>query len=174
MILSIRSMLPSDLEGKAYVHWKSWQETYPGLVTPAYLDGLTLEKCIENTKHRPGSIVVAEADGYICGFAAYGPCRDADLPDCGEVYALYVLQAYQHLKIGYALMNACVARLQEFSSVVVWVLQGNEPAIRFYERYGFHFDSTTAELLLGKPCVELRMVYEKPGTKKQTERSTIQ
>jgi len=34
-----------EIRGKAYVHWKSWQESYVGIVDAGYLARLTLEKC---------------------------------------------------------------------------------------------------------------------------------
>jgi len=42
----------------------------------------------------------------------------------------------------------------------VWVLKGNERAIRFYERYGFRFDGTEQEIKLGTSNTELRMIYD--------------
>ena len=35
----------AEIKGKAYVHWKSWQEAYSGIVDQRYLDSLTLDKC---------------------------------------------------------------------------------------------------------------------------------
>lgn len=35
----------ADMDGKAYVHWKTWHETYTGLMPQPYLDRVTLEKC---------------------------------------------------------------------------------------------------------------------------------
>ena len=32
-----------EKKGKAYVHWKSWQEAYRGLISQEYLDNLTIE-----------------------------------------------------------------------------------------------------------------------------------
>ncbi|MCI5773637.1 MAG: hypothetical protein MR210_03640 [Erysipelotrichaceae bacterium] len=34
-----------EVDGKGYVHYKSWQETYKGLVDSEYLKNLTEEKC---------------------------------------------------------------------------------------------------------------------------------
>ena len=34
-----------EIKGKAYVHWKSWHESYTGIVSQEYLDKLTFEKC---------------------------------------------------------------------------------------------------------------------------------
>jgi len=41
------------------------------------------------------------------------------------------------------------------------VLKGNDRAIKFYERYGFRFDGTEQEIMLGTPNTELRMIYER-------------
>ena len=42
----IKPMLTDDeIEGKGYVHYKSWQETYAGLIDAAYLKRMTEEKC---------------------------------------------------------------------------------------------------------------------------------
>ena len=52
MIIVIKKMESDDeIKGKAYVHWKSWQEAYSGIVDQRYLDSLTLEKC-EKTAYR--------------------------------------------------------------------------------------------------------------------------
>lgn len=161
MECTIRKMLPEDIEGKAYVHWKTWQEAYTGLVDQAYLEGLSVERSIERARRWPDNTLVAEAEGKIVGFACYGECRNEDMPDCGEVYAIYVLREYLGRKIGYALMNACFEALGAYPKIAVWVLKGNERAIRFYERYGFSFDGASAQIVLGTPCTELRLVYRK-------------
>ena len=150
-----------EINGKGYVHYKSWQETYPGLVDPAYLERHTLEKCI-NTAHKwSDNILVAKDGEKVVGFAGYGSYRDETLPEHGEVFAIYVLAAYQGKKIGYELMNAALDNLSNYKRVALWVLKGNDKAIRFYERYGFRFDGTEAEIMLGTPNTELRMIYER-------------
>lgn len=88
----------AETEGKAYVHWKSWQETYPGLVDGEYLRNLTLEKCVKTAFQWPDNILVAKENDRVIGFAAFGAYRDDTLPDTGEIYALYVLQSHQGKK----------------------------------------------------------------------------
>lgn len=162
MRLQIEAMKPEDMDGKAYVHWKCWQETYAGLIDPGYLKGqITLAFCQDIARKWPDSILVAKLDGTVVGFVGYGPCRDPALSHMGEIYSIYVLRACQKQKIGYALMNAAFERLHTFSDIAVWVLQGNEPAIRFYERYGFAFDGISQEIDLGTPSMELRMIYHR-------------
>lgn len=155
----IRDSCPDDIDGKAYVHWKSWQETYAGIISQSYLDQLTLEKCQNNARRWSDNIIVAEVNGSVVGFAGFGSSNDTDVATCGEVYAIYVLREYQHHKIGYALMNACLEKLSSNTKIVVWVLQKNEQAILFYRRYGFVLDGQTKELILGTPEVVVRMSY---------------
>ena len=49
-----------DMDGKGYVHWKSWQETYTGLVDSTYMERLTLERCVEMAHRWPRNILVAK------------------------------------------------------------------------------------------------------------------
>ena len=91
----------------------------------------------------------------------YGAYRDNTLPANGEIYGIYVLAEYHGMKIGYELMNAALKMLSEYKRVALWVLKGNDRAIRFYERYGFRFDETEKKILLGTPNTELRMIFER-------------
>ena len=89
------------------------------------------------------------------------PAKDPTLSNYGEIFALYVLQEYHGKKVGYELMNAAFKKLSNFKNIVVWVLKGNEKAIRFYERYGFHLDGEEKEIILCSPRKEIRMIYKR-------------
>ena len=147
-----------DKNGKGYVHWKSWHETYTGLIDPAYMEKLTLEKCIDMAHRWPDNILVAKDGNNVVGFVGYGESGDDAFADCGEVFAIYVLADYHGQKIGYDLMNAAFEKLADYKKIAVWVLKGNDRAIKFYERYGFRFDGTEKEIKLGTLNTELRMV----------------
>ncbi len=133
----------AEIRGKAYVHWKAWQEAYPGLVSPAYLEKLSLEKCEEIAFRRPENTLVAKDGERVLGFVCYG---GGDDPDTGEIFALYVLAAYYGTGLGRRLMDAGLERLRECPEVRLWVLQGNARAIRFYEKCGFRPDGAEKEL----------------------------
>lgn len=147
--------------GKAYVHYKSWHETYAGLIDDAYLDAFTLEKCISTAKRYPDNVFVAKDGDRVIGFVGYGPYRDETVPKAGEVFGIYVLSDYHKKRVGYDLMCAAAERLAGFERIALWVLDGNERAIRFYERFGFRFDGASTEIMLGTPRLERRMVYER-------------
>lgn len=101
--------------------------------------------------------------GQVIGFVGFGAYRDETLPEHGEVFSIYVLKEYQGQGVGYELMNAALGRLADDPKIAVWVLEGNDKAIRFYERYGFRLDGGSAEIMLGSPGTELRMIYQREG-----------
>ena len=153
----------AEIAGKGYVHYKSWHETYVGLIDPRYLESVTLEKCVGIAHRWPDNIMVAKDGDKVIGFVGCGAYRDETLPGHGEVFALYVLKEYHGQRVGYELMNAAFEKLSDYQKVAVWVLKGNDKAIRFYERYGFRFDGGSAEITLGGPNIELRMICQQEG-----------
>lgn len=47
-----------EINGKGYVHYKSWHETYTGLIDMGYLERHTLEKCTAIAHKRLENIIV--------------------------------------------------------------------------------------------------------------------
>ena len=148
-----------EMQGKGQVHYRSWQESYAGLVDEGYLARMSEEKCVALARKWPQNTIVAKENGKVVGFS----CYSTDENNNGEVVALYVLQSHQGRKIGYALMNAAVEKLADCGSIMLWVLKGNEHAIRFYERYGFQTDGTEAPITLGTPNTMVHMVLQNNG-----------
>ena len=162
MGIIIKKMETDDeIRGKGYVHYKAWQEAYPGLVDQNYLDKMSLEKCEEIAYRWLDNILVAKDSGRVIGFVGYGKCRNEDLTDAGEVFAIYVLKEYYGKGVGKALMDAALNLLRDYSQIAVWVLEGNKRAIKFYEKCGFRSDGKTEEITLGTPVVEMHMVMKK-------------
>ena len=147
-----------ELCGKGYVHCTAWQEAYRGIVSDRYLDTMTVEATTARARKFPENTLVAKDREKVVGFAVYGPSRDEDLMDAGEVVAIYVLSAYYGRKIGYRLMNEAFSRLREYDTIFVWVIENNERAIRFYHKYGFEFDGRKKQWNLGTPVSIVRMI----------------
>ena len=162
MSIVIKKMESDDeIQGKAYVHWKSWHEAYTGIIDQRYLDSFTLDQC-RNTAYRwPDNIIIAKDGDSVVGFAGYGRYRNDELENTGEVFAMYVLSEYCGKGVGYRLMKAALSQLAEYPRIAVWVLKNNERAIRFYERCGFRFDGREETLVLGSPIIEARMLMER-------------
>lgn len=145
MGIQIREATPEDAASIARVHVDSWRSTYAGIVPAEYLAMLSYRNRESLWKEllttdRPGtSYFVADAGaGDIVGFASAGPEREGDRTYRGELYAIYILEEYQRMGLGRRLFSCVTRRLLSdgFSSMLLWVLEDNHPAIRFYESLG--------------------------------------
>lgn len=158
----IRKALPQDAQGIGYVHYHAWLETYTGLIDSEYLKTLSVQrstKIFESTECR--DVFVAVEDGKIVGFCGYCKARDEDLPDdCGEIYGIYILKAYQKGGAGRKLLDSALSELESngFKNAVLWVLDTNKNAIDFYEHSGFVFDGAEKEEILVTSIREKRYV----------------
>ncbi|MDA8514779.1 GNAT family N-acetyltransferase, partial [Citrobacter sp. Igbk 14] len=126
-----------------------------------YLEGLTPEALVNRyTFGRMGlrmpSTFVAVDGSAIRGFATVGPCRDNDLPNFGELMALYVDPAWLGAGLGGLLMTAARERLRAVgvTDAVLWVLDANIRARHFYEREGWRPDGTWRTADFGTSSVE--------------------
>ena len=138
MPITIKPMeTDEEIQGKAFVHGKCWQETYPGLVSQEYLSKLTLEKCEEKAFLWRDNILVAKEGERVIGFVGFGD-HGPEEPDMGEVFALYVLPEYHGTGVGRQLMDAALEKLASYPHICLWLVKGNARALRFYEKCGFH------------------------------------
>lgn len=145
-------MTENEMNEKGYVHWKSWHETYTGLMPDDYLKNITLEKCIKMAHKWPQNTFLLKVNHKTVGFSCIG--KSSDTKDANEVIAIYLLKEYHGQKLGYALLNETVSRFSDNAKIVLWVLKGNDKAIDFYKRFGFDFNGNQKILPFG---VELQM-----------------
>jgi GNAT superfamily N-acetyltransferase len=148
---TIRPGQLADAEGIARVHVESWRTTYKGIMPDDVLANLSIEERAATRRQQlsnPESrsiAYVAEADGQIIGFVIGGPERTGHAVYTAEIYAIYLLQAYQGRGIGRALVQAVVGWLLDkgYTAMLIWVAAKN-PATNFYAALGGQpFDSKT-------------------------------
>lgn len=160
----LRPAEPEDAIAVARVHVRSWQAAYRTLLPDDYLDQLRAEDRAQkydfsNSDPLKPQTIVAVEDGVIYGFATTAPSREPDLPDHGELYALYVDPEQWRRGIGIALMSAARARLAGlgFRSAMLWLLAGNIRAERFYQCDGWACDGKRrTDLVWGITVNEVR------------------
>jgi ribosomal protein S18 acetylase RimI-like enzyme len=170
--MDIRPARMEDVLEIAAVHVRSWQAAYRGLLPQAYLDGLDLgqrigqwERSLSAADWSHGRTLVVDAGGRLSGFVSYGPARDDDAGSrrAAEIYAIYLVPAAWDKGIGRQLMAAALGRLGEagFDQVILWVLDSNVRARRFYEAGGWLADGVAKrDDSLGVPMTEMR--YRRP------------
>ncbi len=161
----------------ARVHVRSWQVGYRGLLPDAYLDGLRPEERAARYRFASENVrdpvtMVAVDDEEICGFATTSPARDLDVPNDGELCALYVDPEWWGRGVGRTLIGAARLQLFEmgFRSAVLWLLAGNARADRFYRKDGWAPDGLRrSDTMWGAAVDEARyrrvLTGEKPGSR---------
>ncbi len=148
-MVGIRDAQPGDAHDIAVVHVESWRVAYRGLLPDNVLASLsvtdrerTWSKILVGRPPR-SAVLLAMQDAAIVGFVAVGPARDPmAASDAGELYAIYLRPDRHRCGIGTHLHRAAIDRLGTlgFEHATLWVLEGNEPAIRFYHRNGWAAD----------------------------------
>ncbi len=152
-----------EIKGKASVHFQAWKEAYTGMIDRSYLDRRTHEQSEQMAKsafEKGYAGFIAKEGERVIGFVDYGKCRDNDLKNAGEVYAIYILKEYCGQGVGQALMNHSLEAMREYEKAAVWVLEENQRAIHFYRKCGFREDGMKKVLNLGTPVSEIRMMTE--------------
>jgi GNAT superfamily N-acetyltransferase len=149
---------------RARVH--GWRSAYRHVFPAAELDAMPIDADRWRSRLHvppPGwTTYVCEDDGAVVGFASVGPSRDED--GTGEVYAIYVEPDAWSTGAGRALMRAAEEQLtKEYGAALLWVLEDNPRARRFYERAGWAPDGARkAEERYGVRAPEVR--YRKDFT----------
>jgi ribosomal protein S18 acetylase RimI-like enzyme len=157
----IRPGTPEDAEAVARVHIETWQAAYAHVFPREDLESLSGERAARRAElHRRSPPIVAEENGQIVGFVSVGPGNDPGTD--GELYAIYVHPDHWGAGFGRELISAGEDRLRELghTHAILWVLEDNPRARRFYELAGWKADGTARPIeIFGVDVPEVR--YEK-------------
>ena len=161
--LEIHDVESDQIRGLAEVQVRSWQAAYRGIIPDTHLDALSID---ESERRWRTSIaqpsrshtIVAEFLGAVVGFASFGPCRDPDMGEggMGELYAIYVDPRRFGQSVGSALMAHTLGRLsrQRYEGAILWVLERNAHARRFYERWQWAIEGRKKTIHFGDVAVD--------------------
>lgn len=151
--MNIRRAVRADAVTIAGIHVRGWQWGYRGLMPDAFLDALSIEERERGWLERLGPddqrhTWLLEVVGETRGFVTCGPAADNTPPErTGQIFALYQEAQSAGTGVGKALLlhatNDLLAR--GFSVAVLWVLETNLHARRFYELAGWSPDGACKE-----------------------------
>ncbi len=149
----IRRATREDAATISGIHVRGWRWGYRGLLPGAFLDRLSIHERELSWRQQlaPDHLThtwIAEADGQVLGFVTCGPTGDAELPQgTGQLYALYQEESAAGTGVGRALLSHAISELRArgFEIAVLWVLENNARARRFYEIAGWIPDGASKE-----------------------------
>ena len=139
----IRKMNKNDCFSVARIVTTAQNETYRGIVNDEFLDNLYLneqerannfyKEFDENINHQ----YVLEINNEIVGFINVDVSDDAQYNDCGELYALYLINDYKGHGYGRKLFAMAIKELKNmgFTKMIVGCLAAN-PTNEFYKHMG--------------------------------------
>ena len=167
-MIDIRPLREDDADELAALHLAVWRAAYGGLVPESGFATVDLAERAERWRatargeaEPPRSALVAEEDGRLVGFVAFGEPRDDDVDATAEVLALYVDQPRWGTDVGHRLLSAARRELAAAGHrrFFLWVLTDNPRARRFYERAGLTPDGTEKRIdLFGADVPDMRYV----------------
>ena len=161
--MRIRWAVPGDAPDLADVHVTSWQAAYTGIVPADFLAGLDRERRTDWWR----GVIEDGARVHVVGRRALGFCHPTPSSNegWGEILSIYVHPGHWGQGLGSRLLTAGESTLSDagFHKAMLWVLEENLPARRFYESQGWRLGKSIQLLDLGgRQVTEVR--YEKDLT----------
>lgn len=168
MRFAIRAAKLADAEGIARAHTASWRTSYRGLLPDAVLDRIDVDQ-------RTASWRKTLQDRQVLTLVAYGTTHQDIVGFCdagrargegryaAEVYRIYLEHHAKRHGLGRAMFEQVTdwLRAQELRSLIIWVLDNNHHARRFYEAMGGRPASRMSSTVSGFPIVELSYVWDR-------------
>ena len=154
LTVDIRPATGRDAEQIADVHGASWRNAYEGLIPHKSLQEMI-------SRRNAGWWKRAISGGMVAGYCTYGLNRARALPQEGEIYELYIRPEYQGIGLGTILFDAAQASLKNHGcdGLVVWALEDNNMAMRFYAGHGGRDVAQGFETFENKPLRKVAFVW---------------
>ena len=163
---AIRQATQGDAAAIAGAQLDSWRSSYRGILPDAVLEKLDIARWIDSRRRIAddrGLLQLVAYDlthGDIVGFCDAGPARRG-VAMAGEIYALYLVQHAKRHGLGSELLDHAISwlRAHDRRSMIIWVLENNHHARRFYEARGGELGGTFQSHVHGFPVLERSYVW---------------
>lgn len=142
VVIDVRPARASDAVGISEVHDEAWSTAYRGVIPAVALERMMVRRGPAYWRRLSGrggaGTLVLIFDGKIAGYATLGPNRVRRLPYGGEIYELYLRPTHQGVGLGKRLFREArrVLKANKLDGLVVWALEDNPQARRFYSALG--------------------------------------
>lgn len=121
------------------IYESSWKYTYKNIIPQNYLNSIPTGQWANSINKIGMNNLVLIEHGSLIGTASFCKSRWEKYSEYGEIVSIYFLPDYIGKGYGRLLLNKCIKELKQcgFSKVLLWVLEDNHRARKFYEKNGF-------------------------------------
>lgn len=149
MTIRLRAATLDDAAEMGVFHVRAWQQAYRGQMPDEFLAQLDpveragIWRRVLGDPTIDADVILALDGPAIVGLLSSGAWNEADAePGVGELAVMYAAEAYWGRGVGPALHDRAIGSFtaRGFTEAVLWVLDSNARAIRFYEREGWKPD----------------------------------
>lgn len=121
------------------IYESSWKYAYQNIIPQDYLDSIPTGRWANCIDKAGMNHLVMIKDGWMIGTASFCQSRWETYHDYGEIVSIYFLPEYMGQGYGKLLLDRCIEELKQcgFRKILLWVLEDNHRARRFYEKNGF-------------------------------------
>jgi len=163
---AVRPAALVDATEIARVQTASWQSSYRGILPDSILDTMDPARRIGSRREilqDSGALNLVAYDtthGDLVGFANAGPSRRQGQL-AGELYEIYILDRAKRYGLGRELFEVVTdwCRSRHMATMIVWVLENNGHARRFYEAMGGQVSGNARSTVRGFGVVEVSYLY---------------
>jgi GNAT superfamily N-acetyltransferase len=155
-VITVRPAVPDDAERIVDIRNTGWREAYAHLLSAEFLANLSTDAAgFRRGIERPDrTIVVAELDGVVVGYALAAPADEEDAPRDWCLAHIYQYSRAHGSGTGQALLDAAVGDRRAY----LWTAEDNPRALAFYIRNGFTPDGARKLIPEWENMAAIRMV----------------
>ena len=165
---AIRPAAMNDAAEIAHVQTSSWQTSYRGILPDSILDTMNPARRVSMRREILLDGTALNLVAYdsthrdLVGFCNAGPSR-REGPAVGELYEIYIVDRAKRFGLGRDLFESVTdwCRANRMSQMIVWVLDNNHHARRFYEAMGGRAATRMSSTVRGYPVVELSYLWDR-------------
>ena len=120
------------------IYESSWKYAYKGIIPQDYLNSIPPGHWANNVNRADMHNLVILENNQVIGTASICKSRWEKYSDYGEIVSIYLLPEYIGRGYGQHLFKVCVDELTKmgFDKILLWVLEENQRARKFYEKNG--------------------------------------
>lgn len=166
--IAIKQATIADADNLGEVHAAAWKQAYVDIMPQEFLNTITTQNCSNEFLKNSNNTLMRYYIVYLLdkpvGILYISLSNAVNLKNIsGEILALYILKDSCGKGYGTVTIDFAVHQLKSLSckKIILWVLECNKKARKFYERNGFLFTGVKRVIYIGKAFTQMQYILIK-------------